>query len=86
MTRKKLDRPVSDILKGCLNDLMSVRESGYWPFASPAPCSTEVHIKESIDKAISSLESAVYWDEQMFGKQRRNPMRAPSSVITETQS
>ena len=83
MQKKKLDRPVEEILSGCLKDLRAVTESGYWPFDSPAPSSTEVKIKESINRAIANLETAQVYHEQMFGRTGRDPMRCVAMSITE---
>lgn len=68
-------------MQQCLDTLMSIRESGYWPYASPCPCSTEVRIKESLDKSINNLETALYWHKEMFGKTGRDDKKAPRSVI-----
>ena len=38
--------------------LMEVKNSGYWPFASPAPCSTERKIKEKIVMQMHSQPGA----------------------------
>ena len=58
-------------MQACLDTLNEIAQSGYWPFASPAPCSTEVKIKEGIDKARTGLESAIYWHCQEFEKHNR---------------
>ena len=82
--KKKLSRPVGDIIAGCLKNLKDITESGYWPFDSPAPCSTEMRIKESINRAIANLETAQVCHEQMFGRTGRDPMRCVAMSITET--
>lgn len=61
--------------------LESVMSSGYWPFDSPNPCSTEVRIKKCITWASDNLEAALYWHHEMFGKTNRNCMVPPQSVI-----
>lgn len=61
-------------LQVCADTLREITESGYWPFASPAPCSTEVKIKENICAAIARVESALFWHDQMFGRTGRNCM------------
>lgn len=61
--------------------LEELTESGYWPFASPAPCSTEVKIKERITAAIANIDDAIYWHDQMFTRQNRDDMKAPSFTI-----
>lgn len=63
--------------------LESIRVSGYWPFASPAPCSTEVKIKNGLNAALLHLDSAMYYHEQMFPGTGRDEMKSPSSVIEE---
>ena len=70
-------------LQMCIDTINEIKDSGYWPFASPAPCSTEVKIKKSINSAEANLQTALYWHEQMFGKTGRNPMECGRSVITE---
>lgn len=42
-----------------LNILKDITESGFIPFASPAPSSTELIVKKNIEKAISSIEIAI---------------------------
>lgn len=61
--------------------LMEVKNSGYWPFASPCPCSTEVKIKQGFYQAITGLENALFWHEQMFGKAKKDCMSAPCTTI-----
>lgn len=55
-------------MEKCVDLIHEIRESGYWPFASPAPCSTEVKIKENLEKALFHLQNALYWHEQEFGR------------------
>lgn len=74
---------VGEKLDMCLKTLMEIRESGYWPYASPCPCSTEVRIKESIDKAVNNLECALYWHNEEFGKHNRKEIGATNSEIVE---
>lgn len=73
---------VEQKLQECLDTLVEIKESGYWPYASPAPSSSEVKIKEGIDKSINALENALYWHRQVFSKHNRDCMRAPEIVIT----
>lgn len=61
--------------------LMEVKNSGYWPFASPAPCSTEVKIKKGINQAIVGIETAMVWHDEMFGKTGRPDSKAVSMEI-----
>ena len=65
----------------CLKTLESITTSGYWPYRSPAPCSTEVNIKKHLDRAIDNLTLAHSYHEDMFGKTGRNPMECGRSVI-----
>lgn len=60
--------------------LREVKNSGYWPYASPAPCSTERKIKENMNEAIERIDNAIFWHDEMFGK-GRDDMSAPCSVI-----
>ncbi len=56
-----------EVLSGALAALKDLKDQRkYWPFASPAPCSTETKLIESIDKAISGLEMAVLLDAALF--------------------
>lgn len=72
---------VEERLQMCLDTLEEISKSGYWPFASPAPCSTEVRIKEGIVGAMANLEHAIYWHQQMFTRLGRDEMRAPQVKI-----
>lgn len=65
----------------CLESLRSITTSGYWPYRSPAPCSTEVNIKKHLDRAIDNLFLALSYHKDMFGKTGRNPMECGRSVI-----
>ena len=65
----------------CLETLESITTSGYWPYRSPAPCSTEVNIKKHLDRAIDNLTLALSYHEDMFGKTKRNPVTCMRSVI-----
>ena len=56
-------------MKESLNALVGLTKSGYWPFSSPAPCSTEVKIKKAVNAAIANLELAITYHESMFGKE-----------------
>lgn len=57
-------------LQMCADTLREISESGYLPFASPAPSSTEAQIKENICAAIARVESAIFWHDQMFNTQK----------------
>ena len=54
-------------LTDCLQTLRDIAASGYIPFASPAPCSNEVKIKEAILQAVESLGTALYHHKEQFG-------------------
>lgn len=77
-------RSVGEKMKDSLAALRSIPSGGYWPYASPAPCSTEVWIKDNLDAAISRLDNALFFHEQMFGRTGRNPMRAPAMAIVQS--
>ena len=72
---------IHDKLAECLSTLEEITESGYWPFASPAPSSTEVKIKKGITGAISLLDEALYWHDKMFTQAKRDPMAVASFTI-----
>jgi len=69
-------------LQECIYTLEEIKRSGYWPFASPAPCSTECRIKDGINDALNGLYRAKSNHEQMFGK-GRDCMSAPSFTIVQ---
>lgn len=72
---------VEEKLHTALEILKSIPGSGYCPYASPAPCSTEVKIKDNLNASIHYLERAIAWHEEMFGKTKRDCMSAPQSII-----
>ena len=74
---------VREKLQQCIDTLEEIKESGYWPFASPAPCSTECRIKDGINDALDGLHRAKANDELMFGRTGRNPMECASPKIIE---
>lgn len=51
------------LAKGILED---IKNSGYIPFASPAPSSTESQIKKNICEAVTHIENAIYLHESCF--------------------
>ena len=85
MIRKSLsDEDKKDIgtkMSECLETLEGITTSGYWPYRSPAPCSTEVIIRQNLNASIHYLERALAFHEEMFGKTGRNPMECGRSVI-----
>lgn len=56
--RNKPKRPVGQTLKRCIEALDDIISSSYIPFASPAPCSTEVIVKENVMIARNALVRA----------------------------
>lgn len=75
--------PVGERLRIAHELVKDIPTSGYWPYASPAPCSTELLIKSHLNSAISQLDGALFLHEKMFGKTGRDPMRAASFAITD---
>lgn len=63
--------------------LVEVKNSGYWPFASPAPCSTEVKIKDNMNAAIERIDNAIFWHDEMFGKTGRPDNKCVGMEIVE---
>lgn len=76
-------KDIGTLLSDSLETLKGITESGYWPYRSPAPCSTEVKIKKNIDRAIDGLSLALICHKEMFGKTKRDPMACMRSVIEE---
>lgn len=74
---------VAEKLQMCIDTLEAIKKSGYWPFASPAPCSTECRIKDGINDALNGLYRAKSNHELMFGRTGRNPMECVSTIIVE---
>ena len=72
---------VADTFNDCIRSLEALKTSGYWPFASPAPCSTELKIKKAVEAAIGQLEIARANHEAMFGRTGRDPMKVASMAI-----
>lgn len=68
-------------MQAALDLLSEIKESGYWPFSSPAPCSTEVKIKKGINQAIVGIETAIVWHDEMFRKTGRPDSEAVSMEI-----
>lgn len=89
MIRKSLSgedkKDIGTKMSECLETLESITTSGYWPYRSPAPCSTEVNIKKHLDRAIDNLTLAHSYHEDMFGKTGRNPMACMRSIIEENE-
>ena len=64
---------VNEKLRIAKDAIKAIRECGYWPYASPAPCSTEVTIKRELDAAQRHLQAAIAAHESMFGSIRKDP-------------
>lgn len=78
-------KSIEERLNDCIETLNGIKDSGYWPFASPAPCSTEKKIKDGIYEALKGLNRALFYHQQMFCRsgQERDCMEAPRTVIKE---
>ena len=61
-------RSVGERLDRALELLRPIPGSGYIPFSSPAPSSTERAIKTNLENAIRSLEKTIAFHEARFGK------------------
>jgi hypothetical protein len=53
-------------LQNILNELQEIANSGYIPFASPSPSSTEMVVKKNVLMAIECLTKAVAADKQLY--------------------
>ncbi len=74
---------VKERLQQCIDTLEEIKKSGYWPFVSPAPCSTECRIKDGINDALNGLYRAKANHELMFDRTGRDPMKCVSFKIVE---
>lgn len=74
---------VKEKLQQCIDTLEDIKKSGYWPFASPAPCSTECRIKDGINDALNGLYRAKSNHELMFDRTGRDSMKCVSMTIKE---
>lgn len=81
----KEKKDIGTTLRDSLEALKGITESGYWPYRSPAPCSTEVKIRQNLNASIHYLERALAFHEEMFGKTKRDPMACMRSVIEENE-
>lgn len=57
---------IAEKIKTCIALLNEIKGSGYIPFTSPAPSSTEARIKNNITSALSHLESALNDHQKVF--------------------
>lgn len=60
------DRSVGEKLSECISTLKDITQSGYIPFASPAPSSTEGALKRELNSAIERLESTLYLHNSLY--------------------
>lgn len=66
---EKTSQPVhktEDLLRQASQTLEQIKHSGYIPFASPCPSSTEKLIKKHIEDAIMSIETAIIVHKSIF--------------------
>ena len=56
-----------DTMKRALAELENMTTSGYIPFASPAPSSTEKALKYAFEDALKSLSSAIAIHKMLYG-------------------
>ena len=68
----KEKKNISTTLSDCVAVLEGIANSGYIPFASPCPSSTEGIIKDSILSAISSLKDALNNHRLCYGRNDTN--------------
>ena len=59
---------VNYILSSILRELEDITNSGYIPFASPSPSSTEQKVKDYIYQAMSCIEAAIKYDRQLYNR------------------
>lgn len=62
----KEGRVVED-LSSIIQQLKQLTQSGWIPFASPAPSSTELKLKTEVLRAIECLERAVILNKSLYG-------------------
>ena len=55
-------------LQEALKSLRELTHSGYIPFSSPSPSSTEMIIKKNVMQAIDLISRAIVADNQLYGK------------------
>ena len=60
------DRSVRQKLSDGIQVLKDITQSGYIPFASPAPSSTEGALKRELNTAIKRLESTLYLHDSLY--------------------
>lgn len=57
-------------LSQIINQLEELTQSGYIPFSSPSPSSTEMIVKKNILQAIDCLRKAAVADDELYGEYR----------------
>lgn len=63
----KNDINVSENLYNALSLLVDIKDSGYIPFSSPSPSSTEEKIKSAINNAIDAISYAWNLHSETYG-------------------
>lgn len=58
---------VADDLSSIIQQLKQLTQSGWIPFASPHPSSTELKLKTEVLKAIECLENAEILNKSLYG-------------------
>lgn len=80
--RKRMERKrVSTLFDEALQALNEIRTCGYWPYASPAPCSTEVALRNCLDASIRKLEDAIFLHKQLYHHPGTSPMEPPCVTV-----
>lgn len=64
----KEEREGMGYLQDALRSLRELTHSGYIPFSSPSPSSTEMVIKKNVMQAIDLISRAIVADNQLYGK------------------
>lgn len=60
----------SSELQNIIHQLVNLTTSGYIPFSSPSPSSTEQIVKDNIIEAIYCLRKAAAADDELYGRYR----------------
>lgn len=67
----KDDPSPGEVIRQAISSLKALRTSGYVPYASPAPCTTEVVLKRELDAAIFRLDNAEAVHESLYHDRNR---------------
>ena len=78
MNNNKPRKRTGEVLESLLAAIKDIKTSGYIPFASPAPSSTEKVISESILEAEAALTRALRCHRQCYGRNALDGQPAPS--------